>query len=126
MLWANPMSDEKKDAALAPASPQVGETLEQECRKVFEQAENDFTNSEDSETRLPEDFVADQFAAFIRTKLRAALAEADKARAEALEEAIQVYKDFTHCDESDGEPDVYLEELRRRAAQPTPAPKEPQ
>ena len=52
--------------APAPASPQVGETLEQECAELIRQATNDFAKFESLE-------VAAAFAEFIRTKLRAAL-----------------------------------------------------
>ena len=65
----------------APASPQVGETLEQEnpslewlCHEVAHKARKEYLDSTDDP--LEEEVFAKHFAEFIRTKLRAALADA--------------------------------------------------
>jgi hypothetical protein len=138
----------------APASPQVGEGLEQECADFCVQLVAGNSTASGAGIRL---------AAFIRTKLRAALAESDKlfavanevakkqahtiarldnklerARAEALEEAEK--SNDAHAawlrslnngitlkptyEYAATQVDAATKKLRALAAQPTPAPKE--
>jgi hypothetical protein len=115
--------------------PQTGDTLEQECREIAEAALNEIC-TEDGE--LPEeaqpDVWARHFAEFIRTKLRARMAAV---RAEALEEAAKladahsighdhVYGETSEYINPTTCPDRIAQDLRLRAAHPTPAPKEQQ
>jgi hypothetical protein len=89
-LWHERMAEA---LAPAPASPQ-SEGLEQESREVAKRMDpkDYFFDAASLE------IVARGFADFIRTKLRAALAESDKrARAEALEEAARLANDSTDC-----------------------------